>query len=182
MKKALKVKICEAISFIAHPVFVFPLLTVVYFKWDQLSSFLAVLGLSFVMPFLYFLYLYKTKRISDFDVSKRIQRYPLYYATLIGLMLSIIYLYLFSTKEIFYDFSRLLAIATLLILFNFKIKVSIHVALITILCFALVQDFNLSPLIFLTIPLVVYSRLLLKRHKPLELILGFGIPALFYIC
>lgn len=181
MKTSLQTKLYKAISLIAHPVFVFPVLIAIYFDSNQLPALLTVLLLSFALPFIYFLYLYKRGKISNFDVTNRTQRYPLYGATLVGLILSVIYLYFFSSAEIFHDFSRLIAIGVLIILFNFKIKVSVHTALITLLCFSLFQDFGVSPLIFLLVPIVAYSRLILKRHRPLELLLGVLIPAVFYI-
>jgi hypothetical protein len=170
----------KAISIAAHPVFIFPLLTSVYFDWEQIESFLVISLLSFVLPFFHFLYLYKKKKVSNFDVSERKQRYPLYASTFIGLTLSLIYLNLYSTEEIFYDFARLMLIAVSLILVNFKIKVSIHTALITLLCLSLVKDFNVHPLVLLLIPFVMASRYFLKRHSAIELLLGLGIPVLFY--
>jgi hypothetical protein len=181
MTSTFKIKFAKAISLIAHPVFVFPLLTLIYFEWDQVESFLVIALLSFVLPFLYFLYLYKNKKISNFDVTERTQRYPLYAAALLGLTLSLIYLYFYSSEAILHDFSRILLIATVVVLVNFKIKVSIHTALITLLCLSLVQDFNAHPLILLLIPLMMYSRYSLKRHSLIELVLGVGIPWGIYL-
>jgi hypothetical protein len=181
MKKTQTHLILKAISLVTHPVFVFPILIVLYFDWQQLPSFLVVFFFSFVLPFCYFLYLYKNKRIKDFDVTIRKERYRLYYITAVGLLTSALYLFIFSTSEVFINFSLLLLIAVLIIGVNFKIKVSIHVALITILCFSLLNDFGLHPLVFTIIPIVAYSRLKLKRHTATELLFGFLIPTLFYI-
>ncbi|MBT4384347.1 hypothetical protein HOD30_01210 [Candidatus Peregrinibacteria bacterium] len=169
------------ISILTHPVLIFPILTYIYFDWESTFSFFAVLTMSFIVPFLYFLYLYKSKQISNFDISERKQRYKVYYATLIGLIITGIYLNQFSTPEIFQDYLKLLLIAITLVIVNFKVKVSIHVALITIFCISLFQDFNIHYAIFLLIPLVAYSRTKLKRHKLLEVVLGTIIPALFYL-
>ncbi len=177
----MKKQFLKTISLLTHPVFTFPVLTMLYFEWSQINSFFVVFLLSFLAPFGYFLYLYKQKKISNFDVTDRKQRYPLYYATLTGLSISLVYLYLYSTPEIFQDFSRLIALAITIILFNFKIKVSLHAAILTVLCFSLTKDFNLTPAIFLLIPIVAYSRLALKKHSLQELILGVIIPTLFYI-
>ena len=173
--------IYKGISLIAHPVFVFPVLTIIYFERKHLYSFLAVLGFSFLLPFIFFLYLYRTKKISNFEVTEHKQRTKLYFASLAGLSLSILYLYIFSSSEIVIAFRKLLFIAFSLILINFRVKISIHTALITVFCFSLVRDFNTHPVIFLLVPLVGYSRLKLKKHHILDIILGALIPTLFYL-
>ena len=171
----------KTISLIAHPVIIFPILIILSFDKAHISSLIVVSLLSFLVPFIHFLYLYKRKEISNFDVTKRTQRYKIYCTTLAGLTISNLYLYFFSTKEIFFEFSKLLTLAIVLVLINFKIKVSIHTALITVLCFVLVRNFQIHPAIFLLVPIIAYSRFTLKCHKPLELLLGALIPTLFYI-
>jgi membrane-associated phospholipid phosphatase len=171
----------KAISTITHPVLIFPILTFIYFDWSDLSTFFVVFSFSFLTPFIYFLYLYRTKQVSNFDISQRKQRNKLYYATLFGLILSAIYLNKFGSEAVFKEFLKLIFIASTLIFMNYRVKVSIHVALITILSFSLYKDFNSHYLIFALIPLVAYSRIKLKRHKLIEVILGAVIPILFFL-
>src|SRR3989338_1598170 len=111
----------KTISLIAHPVIIFPILIILSFDKAHISSLIVVSLLSFLVPFIHFLYLYKRKEISNFDVTKRTQRYKIYYTTLAGLTISNLYLYFFSTKEIFFEFSKLLTLAIVLVLINFKI-------------------------------------------------------------
>lgn len=173
-------KLLRAISLILHPVWIFPLLLIIAVPWNNILAPSAVMLLSFVIPFSYFAQLYKSKKISDFDVSKHKERQQLYSVALLGLLLSLAYLYFFSTMEIFWAFLRLLGIALTLVAFNIKIKVSVHAALTTLLCLTLFLDYDFTAFIFLLIPLVALSRLKLKRHTVKELILGTLIPALYF--
>ena len=167
------------ISIVFHPVFIFPVLTGIYFSWERLQDFLVVFGVSFFLPFLYFLHLKRVGKIKNWDVSSRENRPQIYATSLFGMSLSLIYLRLYSSPEIFNEFLWLILLGLTLAFVNFKIKVSIHMALITLLCFKLFQDFNWHPLIFLLIPVVAHSRLKLKRHTPLELILATVIASSF---
>ena len=62
----------------------------------------------------------------------------------------------------------------------FWIKVSVHTAMVSILTILLVGYYEWSPWIFLIIPIVAASRLILKRHSWLEVALGVLLPFLFY--
>jgi len=167
---------------VLHPQFVFPIaLFLPFFKDDQVEHYFVVLGISFVLPFLYFLYLYFSKRISDWDIKDRQERYRIYAAALIGILASLGYLHVFSSGLIFHDFFKLFLVALVLVGANFVSKVSIHAACISFLCIFLAKDFEVSPLIFVLVPLVAASRFILKRHGVLELILGAAIPFLFLL-
>ena len=61
-----------------------------------------------------------------------------------------------------------------------SIKVSIHTAMVTTLSILLVEFYEWSSWIFLVIPLVAASRLILKRHSWLEVALGVALPFVFY--
>ena len=182
MVKDLKTKAARAVSFVLHPQFIFPVaLFLPFFKDGQVDDYFVVLGISFVLPFLYFLYLFFSKRISDWDIKDRKERYRIYAAALIGMLASLGYLYAFSSGLIFQDFLKLFLVAVVLVAANFVSKVSIHAACISFLCIFLVKDFWVSPFIFVLVPLVAASRYILKRHGILELILGATIPFLFLL-
>lgn len=139
-----------------------------------------VLIFSFSLPLLYFFQLFTKKKVSDFDISRREQRYPVYAASLLGMLASLAYLYLESSTFLFYEFLRLFCLALTLVLINFKIKVSIHTASAMILTILLIEFYHGSFWIFLLIPLVAASRLIFKRHSWVEVSLGILIPLVFY--
>lgn len=174
--------LAKNISHISHPVLTFPICLTLLFgveqSWQSLSF---VISFAFGLPFLFFLWLFFTKKISDFDVSQRKQRYPIYALSLLGMLASLVFIYFFESSFLFHEFLRLFLLATTLVLINFKIKVSIHTATITTLGILLVQFYQWSPWIFLLIPLVASSRLILKRHSWVEVGLGALLPFLFYL-
>lgn len=173
--------LAKNISRISHPVLTFPICLILLFgveqSWQSLSF---VISFTFGLPFLFFLWLFFTKKISDFDVSQRKQRYPIYALSLVGMLASLTFIYFFESDFLFNEFLRLFLLAIALVCINFKIKVSIHVATLTTLGILLTEFYEGSPWIFLLVPLVAVSRLLLKRHSWLEVCLGALLPFLFY--
>lgn len=171
----------KLVSRLMHPVLTFPVSIVLLFGVEQAWQNLAfVLIFSFSLPFLYFFQLFTKKKVSDFDISRREQRYPVYAASLLGMLASLAYLYFESSTFLFYEFLRLFCLAITLVCINFKIKVSIHTASAMILTILWIEFYHGSFWIFLLIPFVVASRLILKRHSWLEVGLGIFIPLLFY--
>ncbi len=169
------------ISRLSHPVLMFPLAIVLLFiAFDAAAQLGVVLLLSFALPFSIFLLMLKAKRVSDFDISNRKQRYPIYLASLIGMVLALAYLYA-TGGQIFFEYLRLLLMAIAIVVVNFKIKVSIHTALILTLSILLWTSFGVSPLILILPFVVALSRIQLKRHSWMEVVLAFLIPILFYV-
>jgi membrane-associated phospholipid phosphatase len=170
------------ISRLGHPLLTYPLSMIALFGVEEAwRSLTLIFCISFGLPFLFFLWLFFSKKISDFDVSKRKERYPLYGISLLGMTGSLFFLYFTESAFIFSEFLRLFLLAAALVLLNFKIKVSVHAAMISILTILLVQFYSWSPWIFLLIPLIGTSRLILKRHSWLEVILGVILPAFIYL-
>lgn len=173
----------KIISFLLHPQFLFPLVLLLPFlRGNEVVQYCAVLLIAFILPFSFFLYLYLTGKISDWDVTQRKQRYALYGASLLGLLLALVYINAYASNFVFQEFLKLFLLALVLVGLNFKIKVSIHCALVTTFCILLLEYFTVSPLVFLLIPLVAVSRVYLKKHSRSEVILGVSIPMLlFYV-
>jgi hypothetical protein len=148
-------KPARIVSWVLHPQLVFPVaLFLPFYKDGQVGDYFVVLGISFVLPFVYFLHLYLSKKISDWDIKDRRERYRLYAAALVGMLTSLAYLHEFSSDLIFQDFLKLFLVAVVLVVANFVSKVSIHAACISFLCLFLVKDFSVSPFIFILVPVV----------------------------
>jgi hypothetical protein len=170
------------ISRLFHRVLIFPLALILLFSAQNAwIGLIFTLSFSFGLPFLYFLHLFARRKISDFDVSDRKQRYPLYAASLVGMLISLIFLKATQPTPLFYEFLRLFCLALTLVCINFKIKVSIHTASTLLLAILLFEFYGWSPWLFIIVPLVGTSRLILKRHSWMEVGLGILIPLIFYV-
>lgn len=170
------------ISVLGHPVLIFPLtLGLLLGRQASLALLGGVFALCFVGPFSFFLYSLTTKRISDFDIYDRKQRYPIYAVSLLGMLASLIVVHLWGSEELTKEFLQLFVLAVILVGLNFKTKVSLHVALVATFALVLVNDYGLGMWVFGLIPLMAWSRVALHRHTLLEVILGGSIPLLLQL-
>lgn len=177
----MKHNIASLISFIFHPVLLFLLMPflIVYhdtgnslyaLKWGVYSAIFVVIGIFFI--------LYGKRRgvFSDFDLSNQQERKKFYiFITLLGALYLIIALYF---KGIFFPMSIIvLGIMLGIALFegvNYFLKASIHVGVAVAYTISLGFIYGL-PLFLLSLPitpLVIWSRLTLKRHTPKEAFVG----------
>lgn len=172
--------LAQILSFLFHPVLFFLIMpffityrftgSILYsLKWLIFSSVFIGLGL-----ILFFLGLLKGF-FSDYDLSKKEERYEFYF-----LILGLAFLYLVASlffKGIFFPLS-IVALGIVFGVFvfmivNYYIKASVHVGVacgFVISMFLIFGPFYL--LLFWIIPLVAWSRLILKRHTIREVIAG----------
>lgn len=176
--------LAQIISFLFNPVMllIFMPLMVVYkttgdiilaFAWTVYTM-IFLIAISF-----YVIYGVHKKIFTDMDVSKRTQR-PLLFT--IGFVMSIMYLlgllFLNGPKILIIVSCGFIFSILLLALINFRLKVSIHVATVSALFFALAISYQgYYYLTLLLIPIVAWSRLKINRHTLPETIVGacFGI-------
>jgi hypothetical protein len=142
----------------------------------------ATIAFLFLIPLVYFLYLFKTKRISDMDITVREERYRSLIVMNISLFLLLIYLKVFGFNE-FFNLTGIFFIIHLIIsLITIKYKISFHMSYTII--FATLINYLYSfqiPLLFLTIPLIFWSRIYLKKHTPAQVILASIITPLLLL-
>jgi hypothetical protein len=175
--------LARIISFLTNPLLVlFPLPFLLIYssgyghlialKWTLFSIiFLFIAGL-------FVLYEVKQKVFSDMDVSKREQRKLLFSVIALIAAIYLFFLYILSAPQILFITVWGVMIGILFAsLINTKIKVSLHVGVITAVLLTLSQLYNLPYAIFLIIPLVGWSRIEIRRHSLAEVITGliFGI-------
>jgi hypothetical protein len=171
--------IARFISFLFNPVFVFvfvPFL-ILFKSTNNLQNALYWTGYTvFFLVFitLFILYGVKKKIFTDIDVSKREQRPLLFFTSII---LAIFYLAgLFILHGPFLLF--IIAFGVIMGIFvasiiNTRIKASIHVATISSLIVGLALAYGGGYfLLLLFIPLVAWSRIIIKRHTVSETIVG----------
>ncbi|MDE2025920.1 MAG: hypothetical protein KGJ07_05480 [Patescibacteria group bacterium] len=177
----MKYTLARFISFIFHPVFFTVLIPflVIYrqtsdaikgLEWSLFSS------LFLLLTIVVFFFLQPVEFLTDFDLSNRKKRPVFYSITLLFAVLFFITAIIF--KGIFFPLSIIaLGIILGIVLFelvNFYLKVSIHSAIASAYVVTVFVLYGLVPaVIILWIPfLVVWSRLVLKRHTKAELIAG----------
>jgi len=113
---------------------------------------------------------------SDYDLTKKEEREKFY---AVAAILAVSYFTIaFSFKGIFFPISIValgIVLGIILLVFiNLYIKASIHIAVITafVITMEYLYDQNTFWTLFIIIPLLAWSRLILKRHTIPELIVG----------
>lgn len=166
----MRLKTARAISAFSHPVVVFPLTFPIFMAKASLSreqAYLLVLIAFFAcLPFLYFFYQLKKKRIGDWDTIDRKERYPIYFMGIVGGSLAIALLAFFD-----HPYTFLIALAFYLLVvsvtvINFFWKISLHSATITAAVLLFNSFVQTNAYLFLLIPLVGWSRFEEKKHTP----------------
>lgn len=117
---------------------------------------------------------------SNFDISKRTERKPVFiFAGIIILLYFLLILILQGPMILLLGLGILLIGVVVAELINTKVKASMHLAVATAFSFVYAIFFGgyfwMLPLIL--IPAVAWSRLKLKRHTPIEVLVGtvFGL-------
>lgn len=172
----MRLRAAKAISTFSHPVIVFPVAVPFFISQAQLSKeqllLLAPVLFILSLPILYFLYALKRRKISDWDVVHREERYPIYLLSLFcgGVALGLLQFFgsqtLLTLALIFY----LLGIFITLI--NFFWKICVHAAGITVGALTFNLLLGQSPYLYFLIPLVAWSRHEEKKHTPAQILAG----------
>lgn len=123
---------------------------------------------------LFTLYGMKIKMFSDFDVTKRKERKPLYFFVIILSLVYLILLLLFhGPKSLMFLGVGVLVGALIFELVNRRFKASVHVAAVSaFFCVLALLYGGFFFLFLLLIPLIAWSRIHLKRHTYSEAIIG----------
>lgn len=166
-------------SFIFGPQIWGPIIIVIsLFKSDVSQSQITIL-LPFLLfgtlgiPFGYILYAYKKKIIKDLDMTNRLERFIPLTIIISSLCISTLYIYILHANKL----GNLFLLFTLLMIVNGIItifwKISLHMAinvLGTLLCIYLYG--SIAYPILITIPIIFWSRLFLKRHTFMQVIIS----------
>ncbi|WP_435313313.1 hypothetical protein [Cellulophaga fucicola] len=181
----MKIKIAQFLSIIGHPLLLFFFL-ILFFNLGQekaaFSNTLSIVFGLFSLVLISWVYIGKRRgKYTDLDVSNKKQRKSLYIFVIPLMVLTLIFLmYTNQPKHIVTSFG----LATLLLLvsfcINFYIKVSMHVAINIYLALAISKvNLELGVLLGAFTIVVLWSRLVLKRHTPKEVVLGFVVGFIF---
>ncbi len=129
---------------------------------------------SMMVPVSYIFWLVRRKRVTDFDIYHREQRHSAYLVT-IGCVLTTILVMWIGNAPLLMLFMALAAFAqaTLMFLINLRWKISSHAAgmagFVTLLSFLLG---GMAALSLLGIPLMIWSRVRLRRHTLMQTVAG----------
>tara|TARA_B110000003_G_scaffold265225_1_gene290859 strand:- start:30327 stop:30926 length:600 start_codon:yes stop_codon:yes gene_type:complete len=184
-------KFHRLLSTILHPI-VLPTLAVFFYFMLETQSLekrlkYVIIGLvvvlTYVIPLLLLIYLKKTKHIQSFEVTTiRERRFPILFMIALFYFLGNIIIQIPTMRSLgilFYGTS--LSLIFIYILFSFKLKSSLHLVSMgnMIGFFIILGNINgiyLLPIIAIMILLsgiLASSRLYLKAHIPIELLVGF---------
>ena len=116
----------------------------------------------------------RTGRYTNFDVSLRKQRYSLYlWMLFLG---TVVFGFLWLSDQPRSVLSGGLVLLQLLLvsfLLNFRIKISLHLAIAAYISIALFPiNFALGGALIVFLPLIAWSRWQLDRHRVIELVVG----------
>ena len=142
-----------------------------YIIWRSISVFLLI-GIG--LPTLYVFWLVKKKMVSDFHIPIRSQRIRPMVFMLVTTVITLFLLIGLHTPR-FVMILSLAAFGQLIIIFviTLKWKISGHAAAVSTfsaLCWLFYG--SLAGLVFILIPIVIWARLRLKRHTPLQTLGG----------
>jgi hypothetical protein len=143
---------------------------------------MAILLLGVVLPMNLVTYLGVRKgRFDDFDVSTRSQRSPLLILLIIIMLIASGAIYLPGLDRVLFLNCLINTFLFLIVyLINFRLKVSLHFTLNIFFCSILDQIHPISAIALASIlPVVAFSRVLLKRHTVSEVAVGTAIGMLF---
>lgn len=181
----MKTKIAKSISYLTDPLFLatpIPFLLVLWASEDIMYSLKWSIFSMMFFAFVGLFVIYAVKRgvFTDIDVSKREQRPAFYiFAVYVCLLYLGSLMLLNGPAVLFLAGCGVLLSIIVVSMVNLKIKASVHVATVTALIFIvsiLYGDFYL--LFLLAIPLIIWSRIVVKRHTLQEAIVGGSIGVL----
>jgi len=174
-------KTAQIISAILHPFALFDIGIILFigehFNWDMEKLFVWGLFVIIINLILiaFIIWGMRTRRFSNFDVSKRKQRFLLYQVVII---LSLAFYFIGKaigvSEVILRSCMVFLIFLVLLEVINIKVKASVHIASVTIISVGLAVFYR-GFFIFLPllIPILAWARIYEKRHTPREVYAGF---------
>lgn len=178
----------QIISILFHPIvlsFLTPIILIIFYPREVSYSILWILyPLFFVGIVCLFTYFgVKTKLFSDFDVTKRKERGPLYIFVMILSVIYIALLFIFNgPKSLMVLGGGILIGAIIFDLINKKLKASIHVGAVSAFMSSIALLFGGVFFVFpVLIPVVAWSRIHMRKHTVSESIIGGAIGVLLTV-
>lgn len=182
-------KLAKAASKVFSPIFETPFIicfatssNITFLNWTRV--FLISLFFSFVMPLGFFLLLLKIKKISDWEMTKRKERYGFNMIAFFSIIICLLVFYFLNEKALVYFYIKLLLPVFLYFLITFFWKISGHMLINSIFIFLLYFYLQKPIVLILGILLLIivgWSRIELKKHTLAQVIAGALLPLVFLI-
>lgn len=171
-------KFAQVISIILGPLWIPIILIILIFRtglsYEQQITLIPLLFIfQLLFPFVYMELLIHNKKISDWDIRKREQRFLVLPIFTILTALIMLLVYFYGTPrlfEIYVSLASLIFLGTLTTLFW---KISMHLMLNTAAIILTNSLFNWHLMfLFLLLPLIAWSRYYLKHHTLAQMVAG----------
>lgn len=148
------------------------------------NVFLTTLFFIYFLPLVFFFLGLKIGWISDWDITKREERYRLYSFTFLSIVICLIVFSFFKEKMLFYFYLKLLLPVFIFFLITFFWKISGHTLVNSLFVLLLYFYFDKSVILYLGIFLLIlvgWSRMILKKHTLAQVIAGTLLSLLILI-
>lgn len=171
-------KFARLISILLGPLWIPIILVILIFRtglsYEQQITLIPILFIfQLVLPLIYMELLIHNKKISDWDIRKREQRFLVLPIFTILTVLIMLLVYFYGTPrlfEIYLSLASLILLGTLTTLFW---KISLHLMLNTAAIILTNSLFNWHlTFLFLLIPIIGWSRYYLKHHTLSQIVMG----------
>ena len=176
-------KLAKLISRLLEPVLEIPLILVVAtttaflngYRWRFLALLLFV---DAILPGLYFLYLLKTKRAKDWDITKRSERLPLFRFTLAAHLAGVLVAFLIGREPLAQILLSFWLLALIFTAITHYWKISLHSGVNSTLAVFGILIFGWSRAWWLlSLPVIVsWARISFKKHNLLQVTAGTLLP------
>jgi hypothetical protein len=133
--------------------------------------------LQVIIPFSFLFWALRSKRISDIDITKRSERFELLTLIFIGNTLTLVAAWLYATPLLFQVFLGIYAVFAAVYFITLFWKISMHMTLNTlgITVINILMGWQ-HVYLFALIPVVFWSRRILRKHTLTQLCAGFLVP------
>lgn len=174
-------KLAQLVSFLFGIPWVVAIVWILLFETGLTGSQIKLFAFIFpflhiVVPLVYMIHAVKKGEISDFDISKREERYGILTVIFVKNIMSLIAIALFGNAYLLHIGLAVVAAFTAVYVITFYWKISLHMTFNTvgITLLNVVTDWN-HVYLFAILPIVFWSRYALKKHTPAQLIAGFAV-------
>lgn len=141
----------------------------------QIMLFSVIFFIGYILiPSAYFLWSIKTGDISDMDVTKRSERYGLLTLVFVINIIMLVLVQRFGTELLLQSMLALFAAYVAAYIITFVWKISLHMVINT-MAITVINELNGWQFLYLyaILPFVFWSRYVLRKHSPLQLVIGF---------
>lgn len=178
----MKMHIARFISFIFGPIFwVIFLFAATYYKdlFKNKNDMMIVIVISCIIPLMAFAALLRSGKISDLDITVRKERYSMLVIINICMLALLVFLRMRYMNVLFHLTQIVYVIVTISSLITLFYKISLHVTFSYTFAVLINAVFSFKLwYLYLIVPTVFWSRLALKKHTMMQMLLAICIDSI----